>query len=332
MFNRARHFLLCQCLAPLWVLVFLVVASVAFRFGDNRAVQAPVAVERLAPEVVCSDETIPPELMPDLPEEPQEPCRKLASYTIRKGDTLGEISKRYGVSVGTLLAANNSLSPRHLKIGQLIQIPPSDGVMVKIRRGDNLWTICRRYRADLNAALAFNNVKDVRSIRPGDNLFLPGAKAPSSSQGRYLVAKGSSSGKSSSSRTAGLNFRYPLRGRLTSKYGWRRNPMGPSRRRQFHTGIDIAAPRGRTVTAAEAGEVLSACYSGGLGNTVVILHKSGYSTVYGHNSKLLVKPGQKVSRGQAIAKVGNTGRSTGPHVHFEIRKNGKHVDPLTMLD
>ncbi|HNT34391.1 MAG TPA: M23 family metallopeptidase, partial [bacterium] len=119
--------------------------------------------------------------------------------------------------------------------------------------------------------------------------------------------------------------------RLTSRYGWRTRPMGPTERKHFHTGVDIAAPHGRTISAAESGQVLSACYAGALGNSVLISHRSGYSTLYGHAAKMLVRPGQYVKKGETIALVGSTGRSTGPHVHFEVLKNGKHIDPMQVL-
>lgn len=284
-------------------------------------------------ETFFQEETIPPELFPQRKETNKAKSdsrrKELVSYTIKKGDTLADIAKSHGISVVTLQHANGNLSPKRLQIGQKLSVPPSDGILVKVNRGDNLWSICRRYKADLENTLAFNNIDDVKNIRPGDDLFLPGAKPPAVSRTTTRYASKDSGRKTTT--TSGLSFRYPIKGRLTSEYGYRRPPMGPSKRKQFHAGIDIAAPRGRTVYAAEDGQVVSSCYAGGLGFAVVISHKSGYTTVYGHNSKLLAKAGQYVKKGQAIALVGSTGRSTGPHVHFEIRKNGKPIDPLSLL-
>lgn len=283
-------------------------------------------------ELAYLDETIPPELLPQVEDEADKDDieRNLIQYTIQKGDTLSDIARRYGVSITTLHAANVDMSAKRLKPGEKINVPPCDGVMVKVNRGDNLWSICRRHSADLESALAFNQISNVKSIRPGDNLFLPGGKMPviSTSQKTYVASAGS---RSTAAPLGGLAFAFPVRGRLTSRYGWRTRPMGPTKSKHFHTGIDIAAPHGRTICAAESGQVISACYAGALGNTVVISHRSGYSTVYGHAAKLLVKSGQQVKKGEPIALVGSTGRSTGPHVHFEVRKGGKHVDPMQVL-
>ncbi|MEJ8555080.1 murein hydrolase activator EnvC family protein [Tepidibacter sp. Z1-5] len=117
--------------------------------------------------------------------------------------------------------------------------------------------------------------------------------------------------------------------RITSYFGYRIHPV--LKTKKLHTGLDIGAPMGANIVAANDGKVMSAGWIGGYGNTVMIDHGGGIVTLYGHNSKLLVKTGQTVKRGQSIAKAGTTGRSTGPHCHFEVRKNGKYVDPLPML-
>jgi len=321
-------------LAQRKVVVFAVVATICvgvFAFfcplNDDVPEQNLAFVEE---NISYPDDTIPPELLPQMEDQDDDIERNLISYTIQKGDTFADIARRYGLSVATLQAANADLSARRLRPGETIKVPPCDGVMVKVCRGDNLWTICRRHKANLDSTLAFNQIANVKSIRPGDNLFLPGGQIPVVK--RTLRYSNVASSKSRSRNTpSGLAFAFPLRGRLTSRYGWRTRPMGPADRKHFHTGIDIAAPHGRAIFASEGGQVLSACYAGALGNRVVISHCSGYSTLYGHASRLLVKPGQTVSKGDKIALVGTTGRSTGPHVHFEVRRYGKHVDPLTML-
>lgn len=119
------------------------------------------------------------------------------------------------------------------------------------------------------------------------------------------------------------------RGSITSPFGYRIHPI--SKKRSLHRGIDIAAPYGTNVLAGEAGVVLTAGYNGSYGNYVTINHGGGYVTVYAHNSKLLVKAGDQVSKGQAIAKVGSTGNSTGNHIHFEVQVNGGLVNPLNYL-
>jgi len=122
---------------------------------------------------------------------------------------------------------------------------------------------------------------------------------------------------------------YPNDGAITSGFGWRRHPiLGYSR---FHAGIDFGASYGSTIRAADSGTVIFAGWYGGYGYTVVINHGGSIATLYGHTSKLYVREGQTVQQGEAIAAVGSTGLSTGPHLHFEVRKNGEPVDPMSYL-
>lgn len=124
--------------------------------------------------------------------------------------------------------------------------------------------------------------------------------------------------------------RMPANGRITSPYGYRISPI--NRKREFHSGIDIANKTNTDIYAAGSGVVTFAGYNGAYGRMVIISHGYGYTSVYAHNNKLLVRVGDKVSKGDVIAKMGSTGRSTGPHLHFEIRVNGQAVDPKTILE
>jgi murein DD-endopeptidase MepM/ murein hydrolase activator NlpD len=124
-------------------------------------------------------------------------------------------------------------------------------------------------------------------------------------------------------------FAWPVSGTITSPFGWRSNPFGGSP--EFHQGLDIAAPQGTTIVASAGGTVLMAQWYGGYGNYILIDDGGGYSTGYGHLSAFYVSAGQQVKQGQAIGAVGCTGECTGPHVHFEIRVNGKPVDPAPRL-
>lgn len=122
---------------------------------------------------------------------------------------------------------------------------------------------------------------------------------------------------------------WPVSGTITSPYGYRQNPFGGAP--DFHPGLDIAAPMGTTVTAAAAGTIISAGWYGGYGNYILIDNGGGMATGYGHLSQIFVTAGQQVQKGQAIGAVGSTGHSTGPHLHFEVRINGKTTDPAAYL-
>jgi murein DD-endopeptidase MepM/ murein hydrolase activator NlpD len=121
----------------------------------------------------------------------------------------------------------------------------------------------------------------------------------------------------------------PAKGRITSRFGWRSSPV--SRRTTFHNGIDIGGPRGTKVWAAASGRVVQARYQGGFGNLIVIEHGT-YTTYYAHLSKFHVQPGDRVEKGQLIGNVGSTGFSTGPHLHFEIHRDGVPINPLEILN
>ncbi|HBL51147.1 MAG TPA: hypothetical protein DDZ65_12995 [Firmicutes bacterium] len=120
-------------------------------------------------------------------------------------------------------------------------------------------------------------------------------------------------------------FIMPVKARISSPFGWRMHPI--LGKKKFHSGIDLAAGRGTSVLAADGGVIITAGWQGGYGNTVIIDHGAGFTSLYAHNDKLLVKAKDKVVKGQAISKVGSTGLSTGPHLHFEIRIDGAPVDP-----
>ncbi|MFT9494004.1 murein hydrolase activator EnvC family protein [Anaerosolibacter sp.] len=129
----------------------------------------------------------------------------------------------------------------------------------------------------------------------------------------------------------GGKFAWPAPGysRITSPFGYRIHPI--LKTKKLHTGMDIAVPTGKNIVAAESGTVIFSGWKGGYGNTVMVDHGSGLVTMYPHNSKLVVKKGDKVKREQVVAKAGSTGLSTGPHLHFEVRKNGEYVDPKPWL-
>jgi murein DD-endopeptidase MepM/ murein hydrolase activator NlpD len=122
---------------------------------------------------------------------------------------------------------------------------------------------------------------------------------------------------------------WPTSGEVTSGFGWRNSPMGGGS--ELHPGMDIANSMGAPVVAVADGEVIQSGAAGGYGNMVQIDHGNGISTIYGHNSRIIVNVGQSVRKGQVISYVGSTGKSTGPHLHYEVRVNGNAVDPIGFM-
>ncbi|WP_319477423.1 M23 family metallopeptidase [Marispirochaeta aestuarii] len=254
------------------------------------------------------------ELVSDLP--------PLASYlggikenvhTVTRGDTLSEIALRYDVKIGTLISYNGIEDVRRIVPGTRLKIPSYDGVRYVVRPGDNLSNIAATKGISVNQILDANNLQSAL-IKPGDVLFLPGAAI---SDYEYKKA-------------TGTLIIYPTKGRLTSPYGYRSDPFTGLRR--FHYGIDIANATGTVIIAAMDGVVLSVeNRPAGYGRYVVIKHERGYQTLYGHMNTVAVREGQRVRQGQSLGTMGNTGRSTGSHLHFALYKNNRPVDPLSVL-
>ncbi len=186
-----------------------------------------------------------------------------------------------------------------------------------VKSGDNLSTIARQYKTTITSIVAQNKLSS-SALKTGQQVSVPVDKK------QYRVTQ-------VTSRKADVSTRMvmPVRGRLSDPYGWRKHPV--YRKRLFHAGIDIAAPRGTQISAAMAGTVVYAGWLSGYGKLVVIRHANGLSTRYGHCSKIRVRKGQTVKAGQAIANVGATGVATGNHLHFEVRRNGRTVNPSPML-
>ncbi len=241
-------------------------------------------------------------------------------YRVERGDTLSHIAQRYGVRWRDILRANKLVSTKRLHIGTKLFIPKAkskdDGIFHTVRRGDTVWDIARKYRISQKKIILANRLIRARTIKPGTRLFIPGVKKVT---GRTTA------------RTSYSGLICPLKGkiRITSRYGWRVHPV--RRRRLFHHGIDLRARTGTRVYAAMSGKVIYAGRYGGYGNVVIIQHSGGFTTRYGHLLRVKVRVGRRVKRGQLIALSGNSGVSTGPHLHFEIRKAGKTHNPANYI-
>ena len=242
-----------------------------------------------------------PEIIPELYYE---------LYTVQKGDMVGRIAERFGVSQDAIISVNKLRNTRSLQIGQILKIPTIDGILYTTREGDTPESIADQYRISLEKIAIVNNIPDNR-LEAGLKIFLPDAKLD------WLTLQ----------EINGDLFRNPLRAGywISSRYGWRDNPF--SGKRTFHNGVDMACPTGTPIYAAMDGTVIAAGYSATYGNYVTLRHHSGYQTLYAHMSKILVSNGQHVTSNSRVGLVGSTGQSTGPHLHFTVFKNKSSTNP-----
>jgi murein DD-endopeptidase MepM/ murein hydrolase activator NlpD len=201
-------------------------------------------------------------------------------------------------------------------------------VVHEVKKGETIYRLSRYYGVSVRDIVRANDVRDVSAVPIGTRLVIPSAQRNASGDTLALAAVSAfppsvPASPSARQRETDLDFRWPLKGKLSSRYGWRRG--------RSHEGIDIAAPRGTQIRAAESGRVTHSGWLAGYGRVVILKHSGRYSTVYAHNRKNLVRKGAFVEKGQVVGEVGSTGRATGPHVHFEIRRDRKPKDPLAYL-
>lgn len=216
------------------------------------------------------------------------------------------------------------------------------GKFHKVRSGETLVHIARIYGADPQEVAELNNIQNLSEMEVGSKLYLPSKpkrigykKLPfekylqdDSAKKSSKKAKRSKRGRVEEPASAGIEvdhskFLWPVNGKLTSNFGIR----GGRR----HDGIDVGAAKGTPIKAADAGKVVFSGKMKGYGNLIILKHKDGFFTVYAHNDKNLAKKEQAVKRGQLIGKVGRTGRASGPHLHFEVRKGQTARNPLFFL-
>jgi len=238
---------------------------------------------------------------------------------VQPGDTVLRLAEQFGVTPDTILSANGELAgnPDLLKLGQELVILPESGVLHEVQAGETLSSIAQDHKTDVATIIAYqdNNLVEPYTLEVGQKLFLPGAELQGGLAPRYAAA-----GAGSSAYAATGRFMWPTTGYLT-QYPW-----------AWHVAIDIGTATGTPIYAADSGYVLEAGWSNvGYGLHVVIDHGNGYRTLYGHMSVVIAQAGQSVQKGQLIGRVGSTGNSTGPHLHFEIYLNGALQNPLNYL-
>lgn len=237
------------------------------------------------------------------------------NYTVKPGDNITRISKKFGLSnISTLIAVNNISNARRLQAGEVIKIPSTDGIVHVVKKNENLAGIASKYGVTVESLLDVNDLSSDK-LQIGQNIFIPGARLDTNSLKMAL----------------GELFKCPItaKWRLSSPYGNRADPFTGVKK--FHTGMDMAAPTGTPVKAALDGKVVAVSYNQVYGNYVIISHINGYQTLYAHLHSATVKAGQYLQQGQKLGLVGSTGYSTGPHLHFTVYKNGKLVNPHELI-
>ncbi len=260
--------------------------------------------------------------------KPAEARSEIIYYTIQNGDTISTIARRFGITVNTILWANNLTSFSLIQPGDRLTILPNSGVLYTIKKGDTLAKIALKYNIDVSKILSCNNLG--KSLVAGQKIVVPGAKKIDETVA--VVSRPSTPSytgisvikdliKNPSVKVAsGNKMTWPTLGHtITQYFGWK------------HPGVDIANHMGTPVYAADAGVVEFAGWATGYGNSIVINHGGGKKTRYGHSSKLLVKVGDEVEKGEEIMLMGSTGWSTGPHLHFEVIINGVKYNPLNYV-
>lgn len=237
-------------------------------------------------------------------------------YKIKQGESLYTISKKLGVSMDTLISLNTMENAHNLGEGRRIIVPNLQGILYTVKKNDTLDGISAKYKINIADILDANDLTDTEIVRTeifeGEMLFLPGAQLTEKERAKIL----------------GYLFNKPIHGRFTSGFGIRKDPF--TGWAGYHPGIDISAPYGSSVFSSKEGRVVFSGWYGGYGKCIIVRHLFGFETVYGHLSSIGVKKDQWVKVGQYLGRVGSTGRSTGAHLHFEVRKYGRPTNPVRL--
>ncbi|HLP44234.1 MAG TPA: peptidoglycan DD-metalloendopeptidase family protein [Candidatus Nanoarchaeia archaeon] len=226
---------------------------------------------------------------------------QISTYVVHEGDTLSQIAKMFDVSVNTIVWAND-IKNGVITPGQTLVILPVSGIRYKVKSGDTIQSIVKKHEADLDEVLQYNNLTLDSKLGIGDEIIIPNAES-------HEIAK------TPTKTTSTVN-----------SSGYFIRPIAIGKRSQGihgYNGVDLAAPVGTNIVASAAGKVIvsrsNGAYNGGYGNYVVVSHPNGTQTLYAHMKDVSVTVGDEVKQGELLGHIGMTGRTTGPHVHFEIR-------------
>ena len=246
-------------------------------------------------------------------------------YAVKGGDSVSTIAEEFEVGVSTILWENNLSAYSIIRPGDELAILPVSGLNHKIKAGDTISSLAKKYKIEEERILEQNKLVAGSALKIGDKILIPGGRKETAPRYSTKSYTGFSAIKDivsapNAKPVAGNKMNWPTSAsRITQYYSWR------------HHAVDIADKTGTPIYAADAGTVESTGWGRGYGNQIVIDHGGGKKTRYAHLSKFYVKSGDKVSKGQTIAAMGNTGWSTGPHLHFEVIINGRKYNPLNYI-
>lgn len=239
-------------------------------------------------------------------------------YIVQKGDTLSEIAEAHGMGLSVLMANNPGVSANNLKVGQKLTVLTGNGIFYKVSKGDSLNKIAELFKVSMDDIKKINKLEsDI--VQLGDVLYI---KNPN-------VTKYLGTTSPNAENRSNLGFIMPIKYTgITSPQGNRFHPV--LKRYIYHAGVDLRA-HFIPLYASKEGRVTFAGTMNGYGKIIIIKHSSGYETRYAHLDKIGVRKGQYVKTGELIGKTGQSGRVTGPHLHFELRKNGKILNPMKYM-
>ena len=243
-----------------------------------------------------------------------EDVRPVIEYSVKKNDTLSEIAAAYAVETDDLAFANGiDDESTTLSIDQKLLIPPGKGALYSVKDGDTVASVAKRFTVEPAVIMNYNRLYfEPEHCATGQLIFVPGAEVPAMK--RITVSRSISIPGQLPARTGRLGW--PVNGVLTQYFWW------------GHQGVDLAVAYGTTIASSDDGVVVATGWVAVGGLRVCVQHSGGLQTCYYHTSAVYVTPGQTVARGQALAAIGMTGVTTGPHVHWEVKLNGVLVNPL----
>ena len=255
---------------------------------------------------------------------------EIITHVVEEGETISDIAERYGLRKETILWANNLTEKSTIKPGQSLEILPVDGVRHKVVRGDTIYSIGKKYgltgsQVQMIVDYPFNEFlnDETFDLVAGQYLMVPEGRPPTAAVSPIATSRSNFGVLTPDAGTVSAtgSFIWPASGGISQGYSF------------YHKAIDISNGAGGAILAADAGVVAVAGWVDGYGygNRVMIDHGNGFVTLYAHLSVVQVRVGQRVGRGDVIGQMGSTGRSTGTHLHFEIRQGGALQNPFNFL-